>query len=307
MRSAVFALALLAGPVSAETLLIAPQQVTEWKSVYATVEARRTVPARARIGGTVSAISVSEGDHVAAGAQIGLVEDDKLAFQLASLDAQIAAAQATLENAQAELARGEALVERGVSTAQRLDALRTQVDVAGGQISSLKAERDRITQTQAEGALLAPAEGVVLTVPVAAGEVILPGEPVATVGTGGFFLRLAIPERYADSLKQGAAIRIGDGDNARQGTLAKIYPLIEGGRVQADIEVRGSRRPLCRRPGAGAPAGGQPSGAGGAGRGADPPRRARLRHRRRRRWPGRARRGPRRGSGRRPDRNRLWP
>ncbi|MCR8725530.1 efflux RND transporter periplasmic adaptor subunit [Frigidibacter sp. ROC022] len=239
IRASLLALGLLATPALAETMVVQAVDVTEWKSVYATVEARRTVPARARIGGTISELEVTEGDTVQAGVPIGLVEDDKLAYQLAAIDAQIEAAEAQLENAQAELARGEALVEKGVSTAQRLDALRTQVDVVNGQLLSLRADRDRVTQTQAEGSVLAPADGIVLSVPVATGEVIMPGEPIATVGSGGFFLRLQVPERYADSLHEGDSIVIGDGADAATGRLAKVYPLIAGGRVQADIEVAG--------------------------------------------------------------------
>lgn len=239
MRSVVLALVLLAGPAAAETLLVAPVTVTEWKSVYATVEPRHTIPARARIGGTLNALAVSEGDRVAANAEVGLIEDDKLEFQLASLKAQIEAAEAQLENARAELTRGEALVQRGVSTAQRLDALRTQVDVVDGQLRSLTAERDRVIQTKSEGAVLAPADGLILTVPVTTGEVVMAGETVATVGTGGFFLRLQVPERYGAVLNQGDTIGIGEGNEARPGKLAKVYPQISGGRVQADIEVEG--------------------------------------------------------------------
>jgi membrane fusion protein, multidrug efflux system len=227
----------LAAPARAATLDLAPVEVTEWKSVYATVEARRVVPARARIGGTVTALAMTEGDSVAAGAELGRVTDDKLDFQLASLQAQIAASEAQLANAQAESARVDALVAKGIQSAQQLDAMRTRVDVVEGQLLALRADRDRVTQTQAEGAVLAPAEGVVLTVPVSAGEVVLPGEPLATIGSGGFFLRLQVPERYGEALREGNLIGIGEGD--KNGRLAKIYPQIEGGRVQADIEVDG--------------------------------------------------------------------
>ena len=73
-----------------------------------------------------------------------------------------------------------------------------------------------------------------LTVPVTRGAVVLAGEPVATIGSGGLFLRLAVPERHAAALKEGDTIRIGD---AAGGRLAKVYPEIEGGRVTADVEV----------------------------------------------------------------------
>ena len=102
-----------------------------------------------------------------------------------------------------------------------------------------QAERAVIVQQSAEGAVLSPGDGRVLTVPVARGTVIVAGEAVATIGGGGFFLRLAIPERHALALSQGATIRITSGGKASDGTIAKIYPQIDNGRVVADVEVDG--------------------------------------------------------------------
>ncbi|MEZ5776879.1 MAG: efflux RND transporter periplasmic adaptor subunit [Paracoccaceae bacterium] len=230
---------LAAGPLFAGTYDVEPVTVPEWKAVYGRVEARETVPARARIGGTVRSLSVSEGDVVAAGQEIALIHDDKIAFQIAALDAQITALQAQRATAETERQRGEALVERGVMTVQRLDQLRTSVDVVDGQISATKAQRDIAEQQSAEGRVLAPGAGRILTVPVTPGAVILPGEVVATIGGGGFFLRLAIPERHAASLVEEAAIRITTDGQASEGRIAKLYPQIENGRVVADVEVEG--------------------------------------------------------------------
>lgn len=62
------------------------------------------------------------------------------------------------------------------------------------------------------------------------------GEAVATIGGGGFFLRLAIPERHADALKESAEIRISASGAEMTGRLVKVYPQIENGRVVADVE-----------------------------------------------------------------------
>ncbi|MCO5146477.1 MAG: efflux RND transporter periplasmic adaptor subunit [Aquamicrobium sp.] len=239
MRSLFLAAALATATpaLAAETLVLAPETVPEWKAVYGRVEARDLVPARARIGGTVVELLVSEGDAVEAGQRIAVVRDDKIAFQIAAYDAQLRALQAQLEKAEAELARGASLVERGIVTAQRLEQLRTDVDVTRSQIAASGAQRSVVVQQGEEGAVLAPALGRVLTVPVTKGAVVMAGEPAATIGGGGFFLRLAIPERHARDLVEGAAIRIAAGGAQTQGRLVRIYPRIENGRVVADVEV----------------------------------------------------------------------
>jgi len=221
----------------AEDLPLTPVSVTEWKAVYGRIEARSRIPARARLGGTLVSLEVSEGDVVTAGQVLAQVVDAKIDYQIAAVDAQLQALAAQLDNAQAELTRGEDLLARGVTTAQRLDALRTQVDVLTGQIAAVGADRKVVEQQALEGSVLAPIAGRVLSVPVAAGAVVLPGEAVATIGGGGIFLRIAVPERHAAFLQEGAAIEIETAAGPSQGTLARIYPLIENGRVIADVDV----------------------------------------------------------------------
>lgn len=225
--------------VMAEPLVLKPVPVTEWKAVFGRVEARDRLPARARLGGTLVELAVNEGDRVAAGDVLGRIVDDKLAFRLSAVDAQLDSLSAQLTNAEAELKRGEDLLERGVTTVQRLDALRTQVDVVKGQIAAVQAERAVVEQQTAEGAVLAPADGRVLDVPVARGAVVMPGEVVATLGGGGIFLRLAVPERHATAMAEGDAILIEGADGAHEGRLERIYPQIENGRVVADVSVQG--------------------------------------------------------------------
>ena len=237
-RIAPFALLMaLAAPAHADNLTLQPLAVPDLKAVYARIEARDRLPARARLGGTLMTLTVAEGDLVTQGDVLAEIVDEKLGFQLSAIDAQITAATAQLENASSELQRGEGLLQQGVITTQRLDALRTQFDVLTGQIETLAAQRRIITQQAAEGAVLAPVTGRVLDVPVARGAVVMAGEAVAQIGGGGIFLRLAVPERHAGDLRAGDTIQIDSTTGATTGTLARIYPLIENGRVLADVEV----------------------------------------------------------------------
>lgn len=233
----------LATGAAAETLTVGETRVVEWKAVYGQVDTRDNLPARARIGGTIVELAVTEGDQVESGQRLAVVVDDKLQFQLASIDARLEALNAQLETAEADLERGEALTERRVITTQRLEQLQTAVDVIKGEIRSLGAERLVVEQQVTEGEVLSPADGVVLSVPVSRGSVVANGETIAVVAGGGVYLRLSVPERHASDLVEGAEIEIGtdsaDMNERNTGRLVKLYPQIAGGRVEADVEVEG--------------------------------------------------------------------
>lgn len=213
--------------------------IPELKAVYGQIQPRNSVLARARLGGTVARLNVTEGDLVKAGDVIAEVKDDKIDFQIKAVDAQLQGLNASRNDAEVELDRADRLVRSGATSTQRLDQLRTQLDVITNQVREAEAQRSLLVQQSSEGAVLAPSDGRVISVPVTRDAVVMAGETVATIAGGGFFLRLAIPERHAHELSQGAPIRIEAGGEKLQGELVKIYPQIEGGRVTADVEVEG--------------------------------------------------------------------
>lgn len=217
---------------------IQPLRIIETKAVVGRVETRDVVPARPRIGGTLVRLEVTEGDAVREGQSIATVIDDKLALQLRAAEARIRALASEEGNVQAELDRARTLLERGAGTQQRVDQVRTQLAVIRNQIAAAEAEKAVIGQQSEEGAVLAPISGRVLKVPVTRGAVVMPGEQIALVAGGGFFMRLALPERHAGQLKAGAAVPLhAENGETRTGRLAKIYPQIENGRVIADVEI----------------------------------------------------------------------
>ncbi|MBP2150040.1 efflux RND transporter periplasmic adaptor subunit [Xanthobacter flavus] len=224
-------------------------EVPELKGVFGEVKSRTVVPARARIGGTVRAVSVSEGDSVKEGDEIALVVDDKNALTLNAADAKIKELKSQLENARTELDRAQQLLARGVASQARLDTSKTQFDVATNQVTAAEADRAVILQRAREGAVIAPADGRVLTVPVTPGSVVLAGDEIARVASGPYYLRLSLPERHATSIREGGTVRIGERGisqdkagtpaTARPGRIVKVYPEISSGRVMADVEVDG--------------------------------------------------------------------
>lgn len=247
LLSSLLLLPLLAGPALAAggEFTVAVKALPDEKSVFATVESVNKVPARVRTGGTITGLSVKEGDAVTAGQVIATIGDQKLALQQGASDAQIAAARAQLDQAQADLVRADELFKNGFVTRQRLDELRTAANVAANTLKARTAERAVIGQQMNEGQVLAPTSGRVLTVPVTLGTVVMAGEAVATIAERDYVLRLSVPERHAAHLKAGDPVRL-DGDDLGQGAAAAVagaitlvYPQISDGRVQADAKVSG--------------------------------------------------------------------
>lgn len=236
--------AVLASEASADEFTVHSREVDDRKAVIATVEPVHLLVARARIGGTIIRLTVREGDRIAAGTEVATVVDEKLALQMQALDSRIRSQQAQRDQAQIDFDRAQELKRRGVGTQMQLDQARTALDVAERTATAMRSDRDVIMQQAAEGAVLAPGAGRVLTVPVSEGRVVLPGETIATLAEDNYILRLSLPERHARFMRAGDKVLIGArGDQTesketmRQGKVRLVYPEIQGGRVIADVNV----------------------------------------------------------------------
>ncbi|MBN8959054.1 MAG: efflux RND transporter periplasmic adaptor subunit [Rhizobiales bacterium] len=249
-RTIFIALSIASGiaPTTAGEFAVKATTISEMKAVFGQVESRIVVPARARIGGSIRELRISQGDEVKEGQAIAVVIDDKLALQLNAADAKIEALNSQLENARVELERAQQLRATGTGTQVRLDQAKMQFEVVTNQVAAAQAEKTVIEQSAREGTVFAPATGRVLTVPVTLGSVILLGEEIARIAPGPYYLRLSLPERHAAEIVQGSAVLVrGRGlaqstdrlPTARRGRIVKIYPEITDGRVIADVEVEG--------------------------------------------------------------------
>ncbi len=236
--------AIVASAASADEFSIHTIQVDDRKAVIATVEPVHLLVARARIGGTIMRVNVKEGDRIAAGAEVATVVDQKLALQMQALDSRIKSQQAQRDQAKIDFDRVQELMRRGVNSQMQLDQARTALDVAERTAAAMHSDRDVIMQQAAEGAVLAPGAGRVLTVPVSEGRVALPGETIATLAEDNYILRLSLPERHARFMRAGDMVLIaarGDQteseETMRKGKVRLVYPEIQGGRVIADVDV----------------------------------------------------------------------
>lgn len=219
--------------------------VDDTKAVIASVEPAHQLIARARIGGTVTALKIKEGDVVTAGAEVATIADQKLFLQMQGQDQRIRSQQAQRDKAKADFDRAQELLRRGVTTKVMFDQAKTAIDVADRMLAAIKSDRGVVEQQAAEGAVLAPGAGRILTIPVSVGRVVMPGETIATLAEDRYILRLQLPERHARFMRAGDRVEIGarglhdESGARREGRVRIVYPEIQGGRVIADVDVKG--------------------------------------------------------------------
>jgi len=221
-----------------DRLTIRAQVVDDLKPVPATLTTRDMAEARARISGTLVALSVKEGDLVRQGQVIGRIRDDRLTLQTGAFDAQVAAAAAEAARAQADLARTRDLFSHGVYAQARLDQVEAQAKAANANLNAARAQRGASAELGAQGAILAPATGRVLVADVPVGSVVMPGQSIARITAGPLVVRIELPEGQARALKVGDFVDLAAKDlrgAAARGTISQIYPSITGGQVTADV------------------------------------------------------------------------
>jgi multidrug efflux system membrane fusion protein len=146
MRRLALLVLLAAVPAAAEPLVVRPTEIKDRKAVIVTVEPVHQLVARKRIGETIAALMVKQGDDVKAGETVAEVSDEKLALQMQALGSRIASQPATRDQANTEYDRISELARRGVSNKMQLDQAKTSLDVAERNLAAMQGDRRFISQ-----------------------------------------------------------------------------------------------------------------------------------------------------------------
>ena len=130
-------------------------------------------------------------------------------MQMQALDSRIASQQSQRDQAKTDFDRAAELQRRGVGTQTQLDQAKTNLDVAERNLAAMRGDRSVIAQQATEGAVLCAGRRAGADRARLRGAVVLPGETIATFAEDQYILRLQLPERHAQFLRAGDAVRIG--------------------------------------------------------------------------------------------------
>ncbi|MBS0292938.1 MAG: efflux RND transporter periplasmic adaptor subunit [Proteobacteria bacterium] len=180
-----------------------------WHSSDAKVEAVRDTQLSAQVAGAIIALPVRAGDHVSAGQEL-LRIDARMASQgAAASQAQVTAAQASLQVAGKEYERQKQLFAKRYISQAALDAAEAQWRAAQAQVQALQAQAGVATTQSGLHVLKAPYAGVVASVPVALGDMAMPGRPLLSVyDPAQLRVAASITQPQAQQLGRAAGVQV---------------------------------------------------------------------------------------------------
>jgi RND family efflux transporter MFP subunit len=163
-----------------------------------TVEAVRQTVVAAQVPGAVVAIEVRAGDTVRAGQLLARIDSRAAEQAAAASDAQVAATRANLEVARKELERQQQLFQKEYISRAALERAQAQYAATRAQVDALSAQAGAARTQSGLHLVRAPYAGVVADVPVALGDMAMPGRPLLTLyDPGALRVTVAVPQGVA--------------------------------------------------------------------------------------------------------------
>lgn len=217
LRPHALALALSLGAAAGPTaqgaeLAAVPAQAGQARATTAfdaVVEAVQQTVVAAQVPGAVVQLGVKVGDRVSAG-QLLLRLDARAADQTAAVsDAQVQAARAALELARRDVERQRQLFQQHYISQAALDQAESQFKTTQAQVNAQLAQAGAARTQTGFYLVRAPFAGVVAEVPVALGDMALPGRALVTLyDPSALRVTAAVPQSVAAGLAAGSVPRV---------------------------------------------------------------------------------------------------
>lgn len=203
-------------PPKVQAVMTQMAEFTEGVDTVSTLQSTNLVELAAQSSGRILELKISQGDVVAAG-QLLIVLDQ------AQQQAKLAEDKAKAESAKANWLRYKYLAENGATSQQELDRFRTQFISAQETVKSSEA-------TLSYSNLRSPSAGIVADVKPQVGDVIQQGEVFTSlVQNGELEAQVEVPAVFADRLAVGQPVLLsapGSDTILAKGTVDSIDPRI---------------------------------------------------------------------------------
>jgi membrane fusion protein, multidrug efflux system len=191
-----------------------------------------TVVVKAKVAGTLLALSVAEGGRVAAGQVIGRIDASEANSLLAERRATVASLRAPFLQAQRQHQANIGLAEQQFISETALESSRTAMEAARAQLQAAEAQLTSGRLALRETALVAPIHGLVSKRQALPGEKLSLEQPVVTiVDLSRLELAGVVASHEVGRLAEGlpVEVRIEGVAESVAGRIARIAPAVEPG------------------------------------------------------------------------------
>lgn len=153
-------------PVEVHCAKVAPRSIERSETLLGRVAAPPggDLPVASQVPGRVAQVAVHEGDHVAAGTIVAVIDPSNSRDAFRQADAALLQARAAAANADATLERTRQLVARGIAAKQELDDATARADQAHAAVTSAVAASDLARLTLGRVQVRSHFDGVVTRV-----------------------------------------------------------------------------------------------------------------------------------------------
>lgn len=183
-----------------------PGQPTGFDGV---VEAVRQTVLAAQVAGAVVALDVKVGDAVKVGQVLARIDARAANQNSAASDAQVLAARASLDMATKDLERQKQLFQKSYISQGALERAESQFKSTQAQVAAQLAQAGATRTQSGFFVVKAPYAGIVSEVPVALGDMAMPGRPLVTLyDPSSLRVTVSVPQSDALGLQKDAVVRI---------------------------------------------------------------------------------------------------
>lgn len=173
------------------------------------VEAVRQTVLAAQVAGAVVALDVRVGDAVKAGQVLARIDARAADQNTAASDAQVMAARASLDMATKDLERQKQLFQKSYISQGALERAESQFKSTQAQVAAQLAQAGATRTQSGFFVVKAPYAGIVSEVPVALGDMAMPGRALVSMyDPTSLRVTVSVPQSAALGLKKDAAVRI---------------------------------------------------------------------------------------------------
>ena len=178
--------------------------------------------------GTISRITVDEGDRIDAGATLATLDTRLLDARKSELQARKAGLQAQVELAELTLRRQTVLRDRGHTSGQAFDEIRLQLAQLEAGLLEIDAALEAVTVDLAKSRIIAPFAGQVTARLLDEGSVVAPGTAILSlIEAERPQLRVGVPATMARDLTAGQSVAVEHQGAAMQARIAAVRPDID--------------------------------------------------------------------------------